>query len=465
MERQRAAVCSWALAALCVIVSGQAVAPSLDEPRADGAAAALFSAGFPTTITQFQCPPGWWLIVRKCEDINECSGQQQPCPGLHTVCRNTPGSYRCQCRRGHIGDPYSFAGCLPDTGICAEPTTPTRRVDTTTKPTTTDDPAGNPTTEPTLTESTTTGPTLTEPPTTTPTVTGPQTAEPTTTEPTTTQPTTTEPTTTQPTTTEPTTTQPTTTEPTTTEPTTTEPTTTEPTTTEPTTTEPTTTEPTTTEPITTGSTTAPTTPMNDPTTIPTTDRTLIIVTSEATTQGTTTESTKPTKPTGAAGDVTTGDTDLPFPSSFITTVKVQTTTRPAIPPGYSRCLSAGINTGSFLRLVTQPTLPWAEAAVVCRAHHPDSRLVKITDASLNRCMQTWLQFQRNTYHAWIGLRLVGGEFRWPDGTTAAGLFEAWGRNQPLQQATQQCVRIYSFNGFWETADCDSELAFFCEIPA
>lgn len=42
-------------------------------------------------------------------DIDECS--DAPCH-FSAICNNTPGSYKCQCPSGTVGDPYLDPGCL-----------------------------------------------------------------------------------------------------------------------------------------------------------------------------------------------------------------------------------------------------------------------------------------------------------------------------------------------------------------
>ena len=49
------------------------------------------------------------------------------------------------------------------------------------------------------------------------------------------------------------------------------------------------------------------------------------------------------------------------------------------------------------------------------------------------------------------------------GTLAAGVYENWGSGEPLNPAQRPCVRLYSLNGFWNTDDCSSLHAFFCQI--
>lgn len=71
------------------------------------------------------CDQGFVLIKNKCVDINECSSS--PC---HTsaVCKNTIGSYSCECAQGTISDSKT-GGCkkpgdcfidsdCPDSAVC-----------------------------------------------------------------------------------------------------------------------------------------------------------------------------------------------------------------------------------------------------------------------------------------------------------------------------------------------------------
>lgn len=51
-----------------------------------------------------KCPPGYNFNLRtlSCRDINECSSSTSPCKRSGQVCRNTPGSFRCVCKRGYL---------------------------------------------------------------------------------------------------------------------------------------------------------------------------------------------------------------------------------------------------------------------------------------------------------------------------------------------------------------------------
>ena len=55
------------------------------------------------------CGPGFISSQSGCHDINEC--EENPCH--HTAqCINVPGSYRCGCPSGTIGDPFVEPGCV-----------------------------------------------------------------------------------------------------------------------------------------------------------------------------------------------------------------------------------------------------------------------------------------------------------------------------------------------------------------
>lgn len=42
-------------------------------------------------------------------DQDECSGEDHNC-NLNADCVNTPGSYRCACKDGFVGDGFSCSG-------------------------------------------------------------------------------------------------------------------------------------------------------------------------------------------------------------------------------------------------------------------------------------------------------------------------------------------------------------------
>ncbi|KER24245.1 calcium binding EGF domain protein [Opisthorchis viverrini] len=44
-----------------------------------------------------RCRQGYHLVDGKCEDVDECSRKPSPCQGDGETCRNTPGSYVCEC--------------------------------------------------------------------------------------------------------------------------------------------------------------------------------------------------------------------------------------------------------------------------------------------------------------------------------------------------------------------------------
>lgn len=53
------------------------------------------------------CESGYTLVENRCVDVNECASN--PCH-VTAVCRNTEGSYSCQCAKGTVGDPLT-TGC------------------------------------------------------------------------------------------------------------------------------------------------------------------------------------------------------------------------------------------------------------------------------------------------------------------------------------------------------------------
>src|SRR5699024_6937349 len=57
--------------------------------------------------TQCTCVPGFEYVPGAgCLDLDECS--TKPCHST-AICENMPGSYRCSCREGEIGD--GWTGC------------------------------------------------------------------------------------------------------------------------------------------------------------------------------------------------------------------------------------------------------------------------------------------------------------------------------------------------------------------
>lgn len=59
--------------------------------------------------SQCRCAPGYTAGPSGCVDVDEC--QSKPCHPS-AVCSNTPGSYRCSCRPGTVGDGYASPGCV-----------------------------------------------------------------------------------------------------------------------------------------------------------------------------------------------------------------------------------------------------------------------------------------------------------------------------------------------------------------
>ena len=49
------------------------------------------------------------LCMVYCADINECEGDIYPCHESAT-CKNTDGSFNCECKEGYIGDGFYCAG-------------------------------------------------------------------------------------------------------------------------------------------------------------------------------------------------------------------------------------------------------------------------------------------------------------------------------------------------------------------
>ena len=66
------------------------------------------------------CQEGYEVVKNKCQDIDECSSNNQYCHGT-ARCANLPGSYRCTCPEGYLGDAYSTRGkgCTPKASCLA----------------------------------------------------------------------------------------------------------------------------------------------------------------------------------------------------------------------------------------------------------------------------------------------------------------------------------------------------------
>ncbi|XP_014381738.1 cysteine-rich with EGF-like domain protein 1 [Alligator sinensis] len=50
-----------------------------------------------------KCNKGYRRDGAKCLDVDECASMEEPvCSGVHEVCENTDGAYRCVCAEGHV---------------------------------------------------------------------------------------------------------------------------------------------------------------------------------------------------------------------------------------------------------------------------------------------------------------------------------------------------------------------------
>ncbi len=61
--------------------------------------------------SQCRCAQGYQAGPNGCIDIDECKVGRPPCH-QSAQCVNTPGSFRCNCREGTVGDPYGEPGCV-----------------------------------------------------------------------------------------------------------------------------------------------------------------------------------------------------------------------------------------------------------------------------------------------------------------------------------------------------------------
>ncbi|EAL39252.3 AGAP010021-PA, partial [Anopheles gambiae str. PEST] len=87
--------------------------PGGDRDCPDGAACRVCQAG------KCKCMKGFIGTPFGCTDIDECS--ERPCHAS-AVCENIPGSYRCQCPEGAVGDAYASPGCRkPSQCKCRSP--------------------------------------------------------------------------------------------------------------------------------------------------------------------------------------------------------------------------------------------------------------------------------------------------------------------------------------------------------
>ena len=50
-----------------------------------------------------ECKPGYDGPVENCQDLNECTLNTHKC-SPHAQCTNAAGSYRCSCKKGFLGD-------------------------------------------------------------------------------------------------------------------------------------------------------------------------------------------------------------------------------------------------------------------------------------------------------------------------------------------------------------------------
>ena len=50
-----------------------------------------------------ECKPGYHGPVESCQDLNECKSSKHEC-SLYALCTNAEGSYSCTCNKGYSGD-------------------------------------------------------------------------------------------------------------------------------------------------------------------------------------------------------------------------------------------------------------------------------------------------------------------------------------------------------------------------
>ncbi|XP_045179679.2 macrophage mannose receptor 1-like isoform X2 [Mercenaria mercenaria] len=105
------------------------------------------------------------------------------------------------------------------------------------------------------------------------------------------------------------------------------------------------------------------------------------------------------------------------------------------------------------------SIDWESAQAVCMSN--GGHLAEITSAEINTFLSDLREEDIGSHTAWIGLKLVGGTYKWiASGKTAT--FKNWATGEPNNhQSSENCIEMYP-DGKWNDHSCANNRRYFCE---